>query len=159
MFKILDKIQYLLKCLLNGLVFDKICLRGGMNMEENNNVNSTEDEEVKTGEVVGADGYSEKEKEDGKLMAILSYIGFLAFVPYFIEKNNRWVRYHAIQGVNLVIIELILSVISLIPLLGWLIGWLGNIVMAVLSIIGIVNVCNGEAKELPIISKLKFIKK
>lgn len=128
-------------------------------MEENNNVNSTENEEVKTGEVVDADGYSEKEKEDGKLMAILSYIGFLAFVPYFVEKNNRWVRHHAIQGVNLVIIELILSVIGLIPLLGWLVGWIGNIAMAVVSIIGIINVCNGEAKELPIVGKIKFVKK
>lgn len=127
------------------------------------NVNSTENEkvqseEVKTGEVVEADGYSEKEKEDGKLMAILSYISFLAFIPYFVEKNNKFVRYHAIQGVNLAIIELILYAIGMIPFLGWLLSSIGNIVMVILSIIGIINVCNGEAKELPIVGKFKFIK-
>lgn len=130
-----------------------------MNVDENNNVNSTNNEEVKTGEVVGTDNYSEKEKEDGKLMAILSYIGLLAFIPYFFEKDNCWVKYHAIQGVNLVIIELILYVIGMIPLLGWLVAFFGNIVMLILSIIGIINVCNGEAKELPVVGKFKFIKK
>ena len=99
-----------------------------------------------------------KEKEDGKLMAILSYVGVLSLVPYLAEKDNKWVRYHAIQGVNLFIIEVIFYIIRVIPILGWIVGWLGSIVTLVISIIGIVNACNGETKELPIVGKIKFIK-
>ena len=126
--------------------------------QENVNENNTTSGEVKEGEVIGNDGFSEKEKEDGKLMAILSYVGVLSLVPYLAEKDNKWVRYHAIQGVNLLIIEAILYVVKMIPILGWIVGWLGSIVTLVISIIGIVNVCNGEAKELPIVGKIKFIK-
>lgn len=133
-----------------------------VNTEEANqanvNENNTTNEEVKEGEVIGNDGFSEKEKEDGKIMAILSYLGFLSLIPYLAEKDNKWVRYHAIQGVNLLIIEAILYVVKMIPLLGWVVGWLGGIATFVISIIGIVNVCNGEAKELPIVGKIKFIK-
>lgn len=126
--------------------------------QENVNENNTTSGEVKEGEVIGNDGFSEKEKEDGKLMAILSYVGVLSLVPYLAEKDNKWVRYHAIQGVNLFIIEVILYIIRVIPILGWIVGWLGSIVTLVISIIGIVNVCNSEAKELPIVGKIKFIK-
>lgn len=126
--------------------------------QENANENNTTSGEVKEGEVIGNDGFSAKEKEDGKLMAILSYVGVLSLVPYLAEKDNKWVRYHAIQGVNLFIIEVILYIIRMIPILGWIVGWLGSIVTLVISIIGIVNACNGETKELPIVGKIKFIK-
>ncbi len=129
-----------------------------VNTEENVTENATANEEVKEGEVIGADGFSEKEKEDGKVMAILSYISLLSLIPYFTEKENKWVRFHAIQGVNLLIIEAIFMVIGMIPLLGWVIKWIGNIIVIILSIIGIVNVCNGETKELPIVGGIKFIK-
>ena len=106
-----------------------------------------------------------KEVEDGKGMAILSYIGILALIPYLSEKNNKFVMYHAKQGLNLFILEIIASValsvlavtIILIPLIAVLSPIVG-ILSFVLSIIGIVNVCNGEEKELPIINKIKIIK-
>lgn len=118
-----------------------------------------ENEEVKVGEVVGEDGFSEKDKEDNKAMAILSYISFLALIPYLMEKDSKWVKFNAIQGMNLFIIELISWVIGLIPLIGWLVSGVINIVTLILSIIGIINVCNGEAKELPIVKGFKFIKR
>ena len=126
--------------------------------QENANEKNTTSGEVKEWEVIGNDGFSAKEKEDGKLMAILSYVGVLSLVPYLAEKDNKWVRYHAIQGVNLFIIEVIFYIIRVIPILGWIVGWLGSIVTLVISIIGIINACNGETKELPIVGKIKFIK-
>ena len=105
--------------------------------------------------------FTKKDIEDGKLMGILAYLGILSLIPYLTEKNNKFVIYHAKLGLNLFIIEIIASValsllvftIILIPVIPLIeIGFL------VLSIIGIVNVCNGEAKELPIIDKIKIIK-
>ena len=45
-----------------------------------------------------------QEIEQGKGMAILSYFGVLALIPYFAEKKNKFVRFHAIEGMNLLIL-------------------------------------------------------
>lgn len=110
--------------------------------------------------------FSKKDIEDGKLMGILSYIGILCLIPYLTEKENEFVKYHAKQGLNLFLIEVICSAgLSIIGGILWLlIGLIALVSSCVgllslaLSIMGIVNVCNGEAKELPIINKFKLIK-
>lgn len=122
-------------------------------------VNNGENAEVKEGEVVGEDGFSVKDKEDNKLMAALSYVSILSLFPYLLVKDSSWVKYHAIQGINLFIIELICLGIKMIPLLGGLISSIVGAICFGLSIIGIINVCNEEAKELPIIKNIQFIKK
>lgn len=121
-------------------------------------------EEVQ-GEVITSK-FSKKEIEDGKLMGILSYISILSLIPYLTEKNNRFVMYHAKQGVNLFILEVICSIVLSVvgPLLWLLLGVVAlvsalvSLASLALSIIGIVNVCNGVTKELPYISKYYFIK-
>ena len=120
--------------------------------------------------------FTKEEKDAGKLMAILSYIGILCLIPYFAEKDNKYVRYHAIQGLNLFIISLIISVacgvlafvgviIALIPILGWilfaiiaLVAGLASMLPLALSIWGLVLVFQDQAKELPICNKVKIIK-
>jgi uncharacterized membrane protein len=120
--------------------------------------------------------YSKEEIENGKLMALLSYIGILALIPYFAEKENKYVRFHAIQGLNLLIINLVVSAASfvvaivatilfIIPIIGWILGFLLYLVIGlvpvglfVISILGIVYSLQGNAKELPIVNQIKFIK-
>lgn len=120
--------------------------------------------------------YSKEEIENGKLMALLSYIGILALIPYFAEKENKYVRFHAIQGLNLLIINLVVSaasfvvaivatVLFIIPIIGWILGFLLYLVIGlvpvgllVISILGIVYSLQGNAKELPIVNQIKFIK-
>lgn len=121
-------------------------------------------EEVKV-EVI-TNNFSKKEIEDGKLMGILSYVGVLSLIPYLTEKNNRFVMYHAKQGVNLFLLEIICSVVlSVVGPLMWLLLGVVALVSALvslaslaLSVIGIVNVCNGVTKELPYVNKYYFIK-
>lgn len=131
----------------------------GFEVQQTEGINNSENVEPKVGEVIGADGFSEKDKEDNKLMAVLSYIGILSLIPYFTAKDSPWVKFHALQGVNLFIFELICIAIGCIPILGWLVSGFMGIVNFVIAIIAIINVCNGEAKELPIINNMKFIKK
>ena len=120
--------------------------------------------------------YSKEEIENGKLMALLSYIGILALIPYFAEKENKYVRFHAIQGLNLLIINLVVSaasfvvaivatVLFIIPVIGWILGFLLYLVIGlvpvgllVISILGVVYSLQGNAKELPIVNQIKFIK-
>lgn len=113
--------------------------------------------------------YSKKDKESGKAMAILSYIGILALIPYFAEKKNKYVRFHAIQSLNLLLINIIYSVAvaiaSMILIFVPVIGAIAVMLLGVISygfvalyIWGIVNACQDKAKELPIVNKIKIIK-
>ena len=98
-------------------------------------------------------------EEDNKLMAVLCYLSLLALIPYFAEKNSKWVRHHAIIGMNILIIELIGCVFSLIPFLGGIVGMVISIYTFVISIMGIINVLNCEDKELPLLKNFQIIKK
>ena len=100
-------------------------------------------------------------------MAIFCYIGILVLIPYFAEKNNKYVMYHAKQGLNLFLLDVIASIaVGIITgILSFVLAFLASIVSYIvglfffaLSIIGIINVCNGKAKELPVINKIKLIK-
>lgn len=114
--------------------------------------------------------YDKNEIESGKAMGILSYLGILGLIPYFAEKNNKYVRFHAIQGLNILLLSVIYSVayaiLSLVLAFIPIIGWMLILVLSILSygffalyIWGIVNVCNGKAKELPVVNKIQLIKK
>ncbi len=130
--------------------------------------------------------FDKKDIESGKGMAILAYI--LPFVPYLAEKKNKYVKYHAIQGMNLLIIAIGYSVLygvltSVIKVKGncGYGGWgelyeafgavckvtpwwvtlplsLVGLCITILCVIGIINVCKGKAKELPIANKVKIFK-
>lgn len=109
--------------------------------------------------------FGKDEAEKGKVMGILSYIGILSLIPFFAEKENKYVVYHAKQGVNLFIIQvivgLVLGILGKLPLVGGIFGLISSIIgllFLILSIIGIVNVCKGKAKELPLVGKIKIVK-
>ena len=142
------------------------------------------DEEVKNvteepSEGTTSDGYTQKDKDENKGMAILSYI--LPFIPYFTKKDSKWVEYHSKQGMNLLIVGIAYSVIygiltSVIKVTTTDYMWgipytytrtpvwltlplnLLSLGITILAIMGIVNVCKGVAKELPLVGKLKIFK-
>ena len=99
--------------------------------------------------------YSQSDISSNKLMAILSYIGILVLIPLLAAKDSPYARYHANQG--LVLLVFLIIVLILGKIWGFL-GWVGFIVWFVLAIIGIVNAAKGRAKELPIIGKFRLIK-
>jgi uncharacterized membrane protein len=99
-----------------------------------------------------------------KPMGILAYIGILVLVPLFTAKESKFAMFHTEQGITLAIGEVALSIlmiiIGLIPF-GWIINiFLGlvGLVFLVLAIIGIINSANGQAKELPLVGKIKIVK-
>lgn len=120
--------------------------------------------------------FTKEEIDAGKAMAVLSYIGILCLIPYFAEKNNKYVRYHAVQGLNLFLVSLIVSVaaavlafvgafLALIPVLGFILFAIISLVCSLLplgtfalEIMGVVYAFQDKAKELPICNKVKIIK-
>ncbi len=110
-----------------------------------------------------------KDIQENKFMAILSYIGPLVFIPFFARKNSPFAQYHAKRGLNLFILQAIVSValsvlaiiLGSIPggnIINWLISTPVSLAMTALSVIGIVNAAMGKCKELPVVSGIKFIK-
>lgn len=107
---------------------------------------------------------------DNKVFAILSYIGFLSLISYFAApKTSRYARFHAVQGLNLFIMECIVSVTGTIlngaffwawPIRAIVSGSIGllGVGLLVLSILGIVKAANGAMEELPVIGQIKIVK-
>lgn len=125
-----------------------------------------------------------KDIENNKWMAIMAYI--LPPVAYYskAKKKSKWLSFHARQGMNLFLVELLFSLISIILLdkitvlrdcTNYLYGityycgeetpmylkicvLLVGVLLVVIAINGIVNVLCKEKVELPIIGKLNLFK-
>ncbi len=113
--------------------------------------------------------YDENDINNNKVMGVLAYLGLLVLVPIFAAKNSKFARFHANQGLVLLIVEaIVLTVVGIvfgilgnIRFIGWifrLINWLINCVVIVPNILGIVNAARGRAKELPIIGSFRILK-
>lgn len=114
--------------------------------------------------------YEQADITNNKALAILSYIGILVLVPLLAAPNSKFARFHANQGLTLLITEIIGNVALVIlrivayaiadPLgvIFSVITWLFSILVFILLIIGIVNAAQGKAKELPLIGKIKILK-
>lgn len=97
-----------------------------------------------------------------KLLAAISYIWILCIVTILCAKDDAFARYHANQGLVLLIANIAAVVVGfvlgLIPIIGAIIGWIINIALFVLMIIGIINAVKGEMKPLPFIGGIQIIK-
>ena len=113
--------------------------------------------------------YSAADVQNNKAMGILSYLGILVLIPILAAKDSPFARYHANQGLVLLLCEVGFSVASMIlsvifaflgplALLWTLVAALVNIAFLVLLILGIVNAAQGMAKELPLIGKFRILK-
>ena len=106
-----------------------------------------------------------KLNSDQILTAILSYLGILAIIPLVIvKKRDDFIRFHLNQGLNLLVLGIILWiagwVLMLIPFIGWLIGHLLQLVwviLLILAIIAIVKALQGEKWVMPVVGNLKIV--
>ena len=109
--------------------------------------------------------FEEQDIQDNKVMGILAYIGLLVLVPIFAAKNSKYARFHANQGLVLLIcaaiVLTVLNILGIIPYVGIvfrIISYLASLAVTGLAVFGIVNVARGKAKELPLIGKFKILK-
>ncbi|MBC7332909.1 MAG: DUF4870 domain-containing protein [Actinobacteria bacterium] len=108
---------------------------------------------------------------DPKICVLLAYLfswlGGLIF--YLIEKENKFVKWNALQALILGIIQagsliIISSILGLIPYIGWFFfSWLGWVIAVVAWIFGIVAIVmgfQGNSFRVPGVAKLtdKYIK-
>jgi len=94
---------------------------------------------------------------DNKVMGILAYVLFL--IPLLAAPKSPFAKYHANQGLILLILAIAVNVIgAIIPLLGLIIVPIGSLVVLVLFVMGIINASNGVMKPLPLIGNFTLIK-
>jgi len=114
------------------------------------------------GEPVGGFRSNDASSSNDMWMGILSYLGVLALIPYLVKGQSQFVHAHAVRGINLLILEVIVwvavGVFSWVPVLGGILSTVAGLASFVLSLIGIINVANKENKDLPFIGTIRLIK-
>lgn len=88
--------------------------------------------------------------------ALLTYIaGFITGIIFLIiEKDSKFVKFHAIQSIALSVVMMVLSfVLGLIPIIGWILLIFLPLASLVLWILLLIKSYQGEWYELPLIGK------
>ncbi|MBO4288871.1 MAG: hypothetical protein J5865_02070 [Lachnospiraceae bacterium] len=111
------------------------------------------------------ESFSPQDIQQNKAMGILAYISILVLIPIFAAKNSPYAKFHANQGLLLLIAEaavgLILGLLGLIPYVGvvfQIVLWTCEVIFGALSVIGIVHAVFGKAKELPFLGGFYLLK-
>lgn len=121
-----------------------------------NNFNNTDD---------FTNDYDSRDINENKVIAMFSYLSLLVLIPIFGAKESGYARFHANQGLVLMLAEIIsvtaCEILSNILFFGWIFGiveGLAGLACFVFSVIGIINALSGRAKELPIVGKIRILK-
>jgi len=88
-----------------------------------------------------------------KLIAILSYLCVLVIIPLIYGRKDKFVMFHARQGVGVLLLWVISPHLMWIPILGWILGPIIMALTLVLVVYGIVYASKGEEKPVPLIGK------
>lgn len=97
-----------------------------------------------------------------KLLAAIAYVWVLCIVTIICGKEDPFARYHANQGLVLLIANIasviVGFILGLIPFIGPIVSWIISIALFVFMILGIINAVKGEMKPLPFIGGIEIIK-
>jgi len=89
----------------------------------------------------------------GLLCYLVGFVTGIVFI--IIEKENKFVRFHAMQSIfvfgGLFVLQIILS---FIPFIGWLFGILISILGLILWILLMIKAYNGEMYKLPFVGDM-----
>ena len=103
-----------------------------------------------------------------KALSILSYIGPLVLIPIFCAKHSKFARFHANQGLVVLIASAAAGILNTIC--GYLtaVAWpfvllelpaaLLSLGITALAVLGIINAARGKAKEVPLIGKIRILR-
>ncbi len=95
--------------------------------------------------------FEKKDIDDNKVVAALSYLWILVFIPLFLKKDSKFAQEHAKQGLVMFIAGLIGMFVFWVPLIGWL-AWL---VLVIFNLIAIIKCIMGEFWEVPVLGALR----
>ncbi|MCX5701377.1 MAG: DUF4870 domain-containing protein [Candidatus Omnitrophica bacterium] len=94
---------------------------------------------------------------EANVAALLSYLlGFITGIVFFvIEKENKFVRFHALQSIITFGILFVLGfLLGFMPFIGYMLGYLIWVVDIILWIILMIKAYQGEKFKLPIVGDI-----
>jgi len=94
---------------------------------------------------------------DENIAALVSIIvaPITSLIFFMIEKDSKFVKFHAAQsGILAVALYVLGFIFGIIPIIGWLLALILPLVAFVLFIILLIKAYNGEWYELPIIGEI-----
>ncbi len=109
-------------------------------------------------------------KSEEIITVILSYLGFLVFIPLVVfKKKNAFMKFHIQQGMNMFILQVIISiadaVFKAIPLAGWMMCGIVSFVTGILifligifELVAIIQGIRGKMWKIPLFSDVKIFK-
>lgn len=101
--------------------------------------------------------------EGHKLMATLAYFGILVLVPLLGDRQSTYSRFHANQGLVLLVAEVLVwggisvAAIGGAALLGTIFSF-AQMGLVGLSVVGIIHAATGQRKEVPVLGKFRILK-
>lgn len=116
--------------------------------------------------------FTTEDVKRNKIYGILAYLGILVLVPILGARDSLYAKFHANQGLCLLIFSVVLSLAGRIVTFVLKVATFGlmnnlihsliftaiGVIELVLMIIGIVNACSGEAKRLPLIGGFTLLR-
>jgi len=144
----------------------KFCASCGAPVEpdaaQNNTAQTVFDKFTDTEDTTAA--FSPEDIDKNKVMAVLSYIGLLVLIPIFAAKDSPYARFHANQGLVLLLAEIVYNIAT--GIINAIVGLailkmilsIAGLLFLILMIMGLVNSATGKAKKLPIIGDISLIK-
>jgi len=133
-----------------------------------NNPDSTKP--VELADIMGKPEALEVDPEDAeqhRMVGVLSYLGFLCFLPLVMAKDSPYAKYHANQGFVLFLLEITICiflyivsiVLTMLPgFLSFINAIFGLLYVGplILTILGIINAAAGKCVPLPVIGAIKI---
>lgn len=95
--------------------------------------------------------------DTSKILAAIGYIvGVVALIAILIEpyKDEKFVKFHAVQALALWVAGVAISLVSVIPIIGWIVAFVGGIALFVFAIMAAIKAFQGEYYEMPVIYNL-----
>jgi fumarate reductase subunit D len=97
-------------------------------------------------------------RDQDKIMLVLAYLGIFCLIPLLTVKDSEYVKWHAKQGLALLLcwVGWVIAgfILGFIPFLGWLLTCLGHLGFLVLMIVAIVRAFEPTRWKIPLVSSL-----
>ena len=97
---------------------------------------------------------TDKEINEGKIFAMVSYWFFLCILPLILKKDNKFAVYHGKQGLVLFIALVVVFILSIIPFFGPLLFRTLFFVYLLIMLWGTIQVLRGKYTQIPIVSDI-----
>ena len=104
--------------------------------------------------------FTQKEINEGRLFSAISYLCLFAIIPYLNDTTNRYIKFHAKQGMNLLILEMIVIVGHIFFGFGFIGGLfsLMEFILFAYTVVGFIFAITGNSKKLPYLDVISVIR-